>query len=76
MELGKLSKILSNFISSPFINNDEQLNVFIMLITELCVKHTPSAGETDNYPDNEARCIYTLLMAVPNTLNKLKGLFF
>ena len=72
IEPAELAKNLSNFISSPFINNDEQLNVFIMLITELCVKHTPSAGDTDNYPDNEARCIYTLLMAVPNTLNKLK----
>ena len=72
VEVTELAKNLNNFITSPFINNDEQLNVFIMLITELCVKHTPSAGDTDNYPDNEARCIYTLLMAVPNTLNKLK----
>ncbi len=65
IEPAELSKNLNNFITSPFINNDEQLNVFIMLITELCVN-------TDNYPDNEARCIYTLLMAVSNTLNKLK----
>ncbi len=72
IEPAELSKNLNNFITSPFINNDEQLNVFIMLITELCIKRTPSAGDTDNYPDNEARCIYTLLMAVPNTLNKLK----
>jgi CCR4-NOT transcription complex subunit 1 len=72
MEPSELAKNLNNFITSPFINNDEQLNVFIMLITELCVKRTPSSGDTDNYPDNEARCIYTLLMAVPNTLNKLK----
>ena len=72
IEQAELAKNLNNFITSPFINNDEQLNVFIMLITELCIKRTPSAGDTDNYPDNEARCIYTLLMAVPNTLNKLK----
>ena len=72
IEPAELTKNLNNFITSPFINNDEQLNVFIMLITELCVKHTPSSGDTDNYPDNEARCIYTLLMAVPNDLNKLK----
>ena len=72
IEPAELAKNLNKFITSPFINNDEQLNVFIMLITELCVKRTPSAGDTDNYPDNEARCIYTLLMAVPNTLNKLK----
>ena len=72
IEPAELTKNLSNFITSPFINNDEQLNVFIMLITELCVKHTPSTGDTDNYPDNEARCIYTLLMAIPNDLNKLK----
>ena len=65
IEPAELSKNLNNFITSPFINNDEQLNVFIMLITEFCVN-------TDNYPDNEARCIYTLLMAVSNTLNKLK----
>jgi hypothetical protein len=72
IEPAELTKNLNNFISSPFINNDEQLNVFIMLITELCGKRTPSASDTDNYPDNEARCIYTLLMAVPNNLNKLK----
>ena len=72
IEPSELAKNLNNFIASPFITNDEQLNVFIMLITELCVKRTPSAGDTDNYPDNEARCIYTLLMAVPNHLNKLK----
>ena len=72
IEPAELAKNLNNFITSPFINNDEQLNVFIMLITELCVKRTPSSGDTENYPDNEARCIYTLLMAVPNTLNKLK----
>ena len=72
IEPAELAKNLNNFITSPFVNNDEQLNVFIMLITELCIKRTPSPGDTDNYPDNEARCIYTLLMAVPNTLNKLK----
>ena len=72
IEPAELAKNLNKFITSPFINNNEQLNVFIMLITELCVKRTPSAGDTDNYPDNEARCIYTLLMAIPNTLNKLK----
>ena len=42
IEPAELSKNLNNFITSPFINNDEQLNVFIMLITELYVN-------TDNY---------------------------
>ena len=72
IEPAELGKKLNNFIESPFVNNDEQLNVFIMLITELCVKHINFNKVTENYPDNQARCIYTLLMAVPNTINKLK----
>ena len=72
LEPNHLSTNLSNFIQSPFINNEEQLTVFSMIITELCVKRISNSNTTDNYPDSEARCIYTLLMAIPDTLNKLK----
>ena len=72
VEPNHLSTNLSSFIQSPFINNEEQLTVFSMIITELCVKRISNSNTTDNYPDSEARCIYTLLMAIPNTLNKLK----
>ena len=76
-ETNKLVLELNNFIQSPFISNEEQLNVFIMLITELCMKNIKNIHhetETGNFPENEACCIYTLLMAVPNELafNKLK----
>ena len=72
LEPNHLSTNLSNFIQSPFINNEEQLTVFSMIITELCVKRIFNSNTTDNYPDSEARCIYTLLMAIPEKLNKLK----
>lgn len=68
-----LSKNLSNFIQSPFVNNDEQLNVFTMIITELCVKRLLNGNSNyDNYPDCEARSIYTLLMAIGENANKIK----
>lgn len=67
-----LHKILGNFIQSPFITNDEQLNVFIMIITELCIKRINSGNDLDNYPDSEARMIYTLMMALNESFNKIK----
>ena len=72
LESSELAKHLNNFIQSPFISNDEQLNVFIMLITELCTKKLNIGNELDNYPDTGARCIYTLLIALPENSNKIK----
>ena len=72
LESSDLLKILGNFIQSPFISNDEQLNVFIMIITELCTKKINIGNELDNYPDTEARCIFTLLTALPEKMNKTK----
>ena len=74
IEPNDLSRILSNFIQSPFISNEEQLNVFIMIITEICVKRLSFGNDMDNYPDSEARSIYTLLMALPENINKMKML--
>lgn len=65
---------LKNFLDSPFISNEEQMNVFIMIITELCIKR----GIVDNvnpnhyFPENEAKAIYALLNVVPKKKNKLK----
>ena len=72
LEPGDLHKVLGNFIQSPFISNEEQLNVFIMIITELCIKRINSGNDLDNYPDSEARMIYTLIMALPESFNKIK----
>ena len=72
LESSELFRILSNFIQSPFINNDEQLCVYIMVITELCTKKINIGNDLDNFPDTEARCIFTLLMALPENLNKMK----
>ena len=72
IEPNDLTRILGNFIQSPFINNEEQLNVFSMIITELCIKKLVNGNTTDNYPDSESRCIYTLFMSLPQSLNKLK----
>ena len=72
LEPGDLHKVLGNFIQSPFISNEEQLNVFIMIITELCIKRINTGNDLDNYPDSEARMIYTLIMALPESFNKIK----
>ena len=72
LESSELFRILSNFIQSPFINNHEQLCVYIMVITELCTKKINIGNDLDNFPDTEARCIFTLLMALPENLNKMK----
>ena len=72
MDIENLSSTLDHFIRSPFISNEEQLNVFTMIITEICTKRIPNGNESENYPDNQARCIYTLLMALPKDSNRLR----
>ena len=72
LEQSELSKNLGNFIQSPFISNDEQLNVFIMLITELCTKKINAGNDLDSYPDTGARCVFTLLMAIAESSNKMR----
>ena len=74
-----LKKSLKKFLQSPFISNEEQNNVFIMIITELCVKAGSDRAVDKNkkanyyYPENEAKAIYALLSVVgTESLNKLK----
>ena len=65
---------LKNFLDSPFISNEEQMNVFIMIITELCIKKivNENVNTNNDYPENEAKAIYALLSVIPKKKNKLK----
>lgn len=64
---------LKDFIDSPFVKNEEQMNVFIMIITELAIKGELCYDPENNfYPESEARCIMGLLTIIPSTMNKLK----
>ena len=73
-KLEKLQNKLKNFLESPFIKNEEQMNVFIMIITEQCIKRgTEDDLSRNNYnPENGAKSIYALLSAVQRTMNKSK----
>ena len=64
---------LKNFLDSPFISNEEQMNVFIMIITELCIKKivNENVNTNNDYPENEAKAIYALLSVIPKKKNKL-----
>ena len=50
------------------------MNVFIMIITEQCIKRgTEDDLSRNNYnPENGAKSIYALLSAVQRTMNKSK----
>ena len=72
-KLEKLQQKLKNFLESPFIKNEEQMNVFIMIITEQCIKRGTEDNSSSNYnPENGAKSIYALLNAIPRTMNKSK----
>ena len=43
-----------------------------MLITELCTKKINAGNDLDSYPDTGARCVFTLLMAIPESSNKMR----
>lgn len=65
---------LKEFVESSIVKVEEQMNVFIMIITELAVKSV-LFYEPENYfyPESEAKCIMCLLNIIPSsTTNKLK----
>jgi len=65
---------LKEFVDSSIVKVEEQMNVFIMIITELAVKSV-LFYEPENYfyPESEAKCIMCLLNIIPSsTTNKLK----
>jgi len=65
---------LKEFVESSIVKVEEQMNVFIMIITELAVKSV-LFYDTENYyyPECEAKCIMCLLNIIPSTTtNKLK----
>ena len=68
-DLEKLQKNIKSFLESSFIKNEEQLIVFIMIITQNCVKRYYEDNTYNNYtPENEAKCIYALLCSIGKTM--------
>ena len=45
-----------------FLEEEDEFKIFIMLITEICIKHISYGNISNTYPDNEANFIYTLIM--------------
>ena len=62
-KLEKLQQKLKNFLESPFIKNEEQMNVFIMIITEQCIKRgTEDDLSRNNYnPENGEKSIFCII---------------